>query len=37
MKRTRFNNYNRDVHKVGAHLGVTRLPLGPPNSEGNES
>lgn len=33
MKHTGLNDHNGDFHKVGAHLGVARLLLGPPDAK----
>ena len=36
MKHTGLNYNNGDFHKVGAHLGVAGLLLGPPDAERDE-
>jgi hypothetical protein len=33
MKHTGLNDNNGHFYKVGAHLGVARLVLGPPDAE----
>ena len=33
MKHTGLNDNNGDFHEVGAHFGVARLFLGPPDAE----